>query len=66
MLQVAQSGRDVQLRAERWDTDARHDGYIDLYCNRCERVTIAAGASRLVYEAEVLLSAPGDQTYFSE
>jgi transglutaminase-like putative cysteine protease len=49
------------LRAERWDTDAQHHGYIDLCSNRCERVTIAAGASRLVYEAEVLLSAPGDR-----
>jgi transglutaminase-like putative cysteine protease len=61
VLRVAPSGRGVQLRAERWDTDAQHHGYVDLYSNRCERVTIVAGASRLVYEAEVLLSAPGDR-----
>jgi hypothetical protein len=61
VLQVAPSGRDVQLRAERWDTGAEHHGYLDLYSNRCERVTIAAGASRLVYKAEVLLPAPDDR-----
>ena len=60
VLQVAPSGPDVQLRSERWETDAEHHGYVDLYANRCERVTIAAGASRLVYEAEVLLTSPAD------
>jgi hypothetical protein len=56
VLQVAPSGRDLQVRAEHWETGADHHGYIDLFGNRCERVTIAAGASRVVYEAEVLLS----------
>ena len=56
VLQVAPSGRDIQVRAERWDTGADHHGYIDLFGNRCERVTIVAGASRILYEAEVVLS----------
>jgi hypothetical protein len=56
VLQVAPSGRDLQVRADHWETGADHHGYIDLFGNRCERVTIAAGASRVVYEAEVLLS----------
>jgi transglutaminase-like putative cysteine protease len=61
VLQVAPSGSDVQLRAERWDTGVEHHGYVDLYSNRCERVMIAAGASRLAYEAEVVLSSPRDR-----
>ena len=61
VLQVAPSGHDLQVRAERWDTGAEHHEYIDLYGNRCERVTIPAGASRLVYEAEVALSSPSDR-----
>ncbi len=61
VLQVAPSGRDHELRAERWETDAQHHGYLDLYGNRCERFTVAAGASRIVYEAEVVLSSPGDR-----
>jgi hypothetical protein len=54
VLQVAPSGRDLEVRAERWDTAADHHGYLDLYGNRCERLTIAAGASRIVYEADVV------------
>ena len=61
VLQVAPSGRDLQVRAEHWETGADHHGYIDLFGNRCERVTIAAGASQLVYEAEVVLSSPSDR-----
>ena len=62
VLQVAPSGPDLQVRAERWDTDADHHGYIDLFGNRCERVTIPAGTSRIAYEAEVVLSRPTDPT----
>jgi hypothetical protein len=29
-------------------TDAEHHGYIDAEANRCERLAIPAGASRLV------------------
>jgi transglutaminase-like putative cysteine protease len=61
VLQVAPSGHDLQVRAERWDTAADHHGYIDLFGNRCERATIAAGATRIVYEADVLLSSPSDR-----
>ena len=35
--------RATQLLAERWETDADHHGYLDLYGNRCERFTIPAG-----------------------
>ena len=61
VLQVAPSGRDVQLRGERWDTGSAHHGYVDGFGNRCERFTIAAGASQIVYEAEVVLSSPSDR-----
>ncbi len=45
---------------ERWLTDAIHHGYSDGYGNRCERFTIPPGASRLSYEAELVLDAPHD------
>ena len=61
VLQVAPSRRDQRVSAERWETGAEHHGYRDLYGNSCERFTIPAGASRVVYEAEVELSASGDQ-----
>lgn len=61
VLQVAPSGRDQDVHAERWDTGADHHGYIDPFGNRCERVTIPAGASRIVYEAEVVLPSPADR-----
>jgi transglutaminase-like putative cysteine protease len=61
VLQVAPLAAGGQLRAERWDTAADHHGYTDLFGNRCERVTIAAGASRIVYEAEVVLTSPEDR-----
>ena len=61
VLQVAPSVHDRQLRAERWGTSSEHHGYLDLYGNRCERFTIAAGASRLVYEADVVLESPSDR-----
>jgi hypothetical protein len=40
VLQVAPSGRDLQVRAEHWETGADHHGYLDLFGNRCERATI--------------------------
>jgi transglutaminase-like putative cysteine protease len=61
VFQVAPSGRDSNVLAERWDTEHEHHGYVDMYGNRCERMTIAAGASRIVYEAEVELTSPGDR-----
>ena len=60
VLQVAPSGDGHEIRSERWSTDAEHHGYRDLYGNRCERVTIPAGASRIIYEADIVLAAPAD------
>ena len=60
VLQVAPSCSEVQVSAEHWDTGADHHGYIDQFGNRCERITIAPGASRVRYEAEVFLSSPAD------
>ena len=48
------------LQRETWDTAAGHHGYVDLYGNRCERFEIAAGRSRIAYEARLLLSHPAD------
>lgn len=61
VLQVAPCGQGHDLVSERWDTAADHHGYVDLYGNRCERFTIPAGRSRLVYEAEVRLDEPADR-----
>ena len=61
VLQVAPSGAGCQVESERWETSAEHHGYTDGFGNRCERFTIPAGASRLVYEAEVLVPSPGDR-----
>src|SRR6478736_2178556 len=61
VLQVAPSGRELQIRSEHWETEADHHGYLDAFSNRCERVTIAAGASRIIYEAEVILTSPADR-----
>ncbi len=60
VFQVAPSGSGHQVRAEHWEADTEHHGYIDQFGNRCERVTIPVGASRIVYDAEVVLSAPAD------
>lgn len=61
VLQVAPAGPDVQIQAEHWETAADHHGYVDSFGNRCERITIGAGTSRIIYEAEVSLDAPHDQ-----
>ncbi len=61
VLQVAPSGPGFEVRAERWETGSdRHHSYTDLYGNRCERMTIVAGASRVVYEADVVIDTPAD------
>jgi transglutaminase-like putative cysteine protease len=51
---------DVQLDVETWHTEASHHGYVDDHGNRCERVTLPAGSSRVVYEADVTLTDPAD------
>ena len=61
MLQVAPLGHGVQVRSERWGTDADHHGYVDMFGNRCERVVIPAGASQIVYDADVEVPTPRDQ-----
>ena len=50
----------MSINAERWVTNAVHHGYLDQYGNRCERFALAAGASRVVYEAQVTLAQPAD------
>ncbi len=61
VLQVAPSGPGHDLLEERWETRADHHGYIDLFGNGCERVTIQPGRSRIVYEAEVFSASPADR-----
>jgi transglutaminase-like putative cysteine protease len=61
VMQVAPCAQpDVSIRAERWDTDAEHHGYVDHYGNRCERFELVAGDSHITYEAQVVLTDPGD------
>jgi transglutaminase-like putative cysteine protease len=61
VMQVAPCTQpDVSILGERWDTDADHHGYVDHYGNRCERFELAAGDSRITYEAQVVLSDPAD------
>ena len=52
---------DVELGHEAWHTTASHHGYIDDHGNRCERLTLAPGSSRIVYEADVSLADPADE-----
>jgi transglutaminase-like putative cysteine protease len=62
VLQVAPTGAEVEMRSERWDTGvAFHHAYRDFYGNRCERITIPAGTSRVVYDAEVIVDNPRDR-----
>jgi transglutaminase-like putative cysteine protease len=50
----------VLIRREEWHTQSDHHSYLDHYGNRCERLTIPAGATKLTYEAELQLSEPAD------
>jgi transglutaminase-like putative cysteine protease len=50
----------VQMQHERWDVDSPHHSYVDAHGNRCERLTVSAGRSRVAYEAQVLVSSPAD------
>jgi transglutaminase-like putative cysteine protease len=61
VMQVAPYAQPgVRMLREQWDTDCDHHGYVDLYGNRCERLMIEAGSSRIAYSAEVLLPDPAD------
>lgn len=48
------------IRAERWETEAVHHGYLDHYGNRCERFRLDRGATRVAYEAQLLVLCPAD------
>ncbi len=61
MLQVAPSAQDHEILSEQWEIDADHHGYVDGFGNRCERIQIEPGQSRIVYEAQVHLPSPGDR-----
>jgi transglutaminase-like putative cysteine protease len=62
VFQVAPIDGAVQIDGERWEAgDAAHRTYRDIYGNRCERLTIPAGESRVVYDAEVVVAAPRDR-----
>jgi transglutaminase-like putative cysteine protease len=61
VMQVAprpQTG--LSIRSEHWDTPAYHHSYVDHYGNRCERFELVTGATRIAYDAQVVLSAPAD------
>jgi len=61
IIQVAPAPHpSVQIGREQWDTGSDHHAYLDRFENRCERFTIAAGRSRIAYEAELLISDPAD------
>jgi transglutaminase-like putative cysteine protease len=50
----------VSIRTEAWTTDAMHHCYVDHYRNRCERLEVRTGATRISYDATVLLPSPAD------
>ncbi|MGO9319209.1 MAG: transglutaminase-like domain-containing protein [Solirubrobacteraceae bacterium] len=50
----------IAITGERWQTSAKHHGYLDQYGNRCERFELATGDSHVTYEAQVLLTHPAD------
>ncbi len=61
IMQVAPSvDPRVRLDVEEWRTQSDHHSYVDHYGNRCERLTIPIGESRLTYRAELCLSEPDD------
>jgi transglutaminase-like putative cysteine protease len=61
ILQVApRLEAGVSIVGERWDTNAVHHSYADHYGNRCERFELATGASRIVYEAQLVLARASD------
>jgi transglutaminase-like putative cysteine protease len=50
----------LSIGEERWVTEASHHCYVDAYGNRCERLQLASGATKITYEAHVVLARPGD------
>jgi len=53
--------RGVSIVSERWDAPAGHHTYADQYGNRCERLVLAPGDSRISYEAKLVVAEPADQ-----
>ncbi len=51
----------LTIGSECWETGAAHHGYVDHYGNRCERFALPSGASRIAYEAQVILCGPADR-----
>jgi len=61
IMQVApRPAPGLRMQREEWRTGEDHHSYIDLYGNRCERFVIAAGSSRIGYEAQLALTRPTD------
>ena len=61
IMQVApRPAPQLRMHREQWETGDEHHSYVDLYGNRCERFMIAAGSSRIGYEAQLLLTDPAD------
>jgi transglutaminase-like putative cysteine protease len=52
--------RGVSIVSERWHAPAGHHTYSDQYGNRCERVVLAPGDSRIAFEAELVVAEPAD------
>ncbi len=61
VLQVAPCPQPgLAIFSERWDTNAAHHRYVDRHGNSCERFALAAGATQITYDAEVLIAHPAD------
>jgi transglutaminase-like putative cysteine protease len=50
----------LSIRDEHWAAEAYHYCYVDHYGNRCERFQLAAGATTISYEANVVVAQPAD------
>ena len=62
VAQVAVHGHQaVMLHQETWDTVHWRHLYFDANANRCERLSLQAGPSRIAYHAEVSLSGAPDE-----
>jgi transglutaminase-like putative cysteine protease len=61
IMQVApRMSPGLTISDERWDTDAEHHTYIDHYGNRCERVALSCGQTRIDYRATVTVRESAD------
>ena len=60
IVRVARRSTSGRIQREQWHTSCEHRGYLDPYGNRCERLTIDSGSTRIAYEAQLLLTDPAD------